>query len=72
LLLDDIFDKIDAHRAGALMEVLGQAQFGQVFISDTDRNRIPGLLDEAGVPYRSWWVDAHGVTAMEPKTSTAE
>ena len=71
-LLDDIFDKIDAHRAGALMEVLGQAQFGQVFISDTDRNRIPGLLDEAGVPYRSWWVDARGVTAMEPKTSTAE
>ena len=70
LLLDDIFDKIDAHRAGALMEVLGQARFGQVFISDTDRSRIPGLLQEAGVPFQSWWVDDEGVTALE-KESTA-
>ena len=31
LLLDDIFDKIDAHRAGALMKALGQADYGQVF-----------------------------------------
>ncbi len=72
LLLDDIFDKIDAHRAGALMEVLGQARFGQVFISDTDRHRIPQLLDDAGVPYRSWWVDAAGVTAMESDKAEVE
>ena len=67
LLLDDIFDKIDAHRAGALMEVLGQRHFGQVFISDTDRDRIPDLLREAGVPFQSWWVDHNGVTALAPE-----
>ena len=61
LLLDDIFDKIDAHRAGALMEVLGRARFGQVFISDTDPHRIPRLLQEADVPFDAWWVDDSGV-----------
>ncbi len=70
LLLDDIFDKIDAHRAGALMEVLGETRFGQVFISDTDGSRIPSLLQEARVPYQAWWVDDDGVTALEvEKTS---
>jgi len=64
LLLDDIFDKIDAHRAGALMKALGQADYGQVFISDTDNARIPALLSEAGVEHTCWWVDGDGVTPL--------
>lgn len=63
-MLDDIFDKIDAHRAGALMEVLGRARFGQVFISDTDSERIPKLLEAAEVPFDAWWVDAEGVVPL--------
>ena len=65
LLLDDIFDKIDAHRAGALMETLGKARFGQVFISDTHRERIPELLKTSDVPFSSWWVDGEGMTSMD-------
>ena len=61
LLLDDIFDKIAAHRAAALMEALGQADYGQVFISDTDNARIPNLLAKAGVDHASWWVSEDGV-----------
>jgi DNA replication and repair protein RecF len=71
LLLDDIFDKIDAHRAGALMSVLGRARFGQVFISDTDPKRIPDLLQAAEVPFRAWWVDADGVIPHEPQTAAS-
>lgn len=71
LLLDDIFDKIDAHRAGALMNVLGRARFGQVFISDTDQERIPRLLKAAGVPFASWWVDDSGVQSMESEKEPA-
>ena len=71
LLLDDIFDKIDAHRAGALMSVLGRARFGQVFISDTDSTRIPDLLRAAEVPFRAWWVDADGVIPHEPQTAAS-
>jgi DNA replication and repair protein RecF len=70
--LDDIFDKIDAHRAGALMEVLGQARFGQVFISDTDKDRIPALLREAQVPFKAWWVNAKGVVSLTPEPSPAQ
>jgi len=64
LLLDDIFDKIDAHRASALMEALGQADYGQVFISDTDNARIPSLLAKAGVDHASWWVSENGVRPL--------
>ncbi|MCH1576801.1 MAG: DNA replication and repair protein RecF [Flavobacteriales bacterium] len=71
LLLDDIFDKIDAHRAGALMSVLGRARFGQVFISDTDPHRIPDLLQASAVPFRAWWVDADGVIPHEPETAAS-
>ena len=65
LLLDDIFDKIDAHRAGALMKALGQADYGQVFISDTDNARIPALLSEAGVEHVCWWVDGDGIQPLQ-------
>ena len=64
LLLDDIFDKIDAHRAGALMEALGHADYGQVFISDTDNARIPSLLAKAEVDHASWWVSEEGVRPL--------
>lgn len=72
LLLDDIFDKIDAHRAGALMKALGQADFGQVFISDTDGVRIPDLLNQAGVSHASWWVDRDGVRPLHDHDNFAE
>ena len=65
LLLDDIFDKIDAHRAGALMATLAEERFGQVFISDTDPRRIPSLLREAGVPFSAWQVTPDGVVCLE-------
>lgn len=71
LLLDDIFDKIDAHRAGALMSTLAGERFGQVFISDTDPERIPGLLREAGVPFSAWQVTSKGVSESTGANPTA-
>ena len=73
LLLDDIFDKIDAQRAGSLMGTLAHARFGQVFISDTDPDRIPGLLQEAGVAHSAWKVEHGGMTPLvEAETQTTE
>ncbi len=40
LLLDDVFDKLDHDRVSHLMQLISQHIFGQVFISDTDRDRI--------------------------------
>ena len=46
------------------MEALGQADYGQVFISDTDNARIPSLLAKAGVDHASWWVSENGVRPL--------
>lgn len=40
LLLDDIFDKLDEQRGRQLLEFILNPDFGQVFISDTSRERI--------------------------------
>jgi DNA replication and repair protein RecF len=40
LLLDDVFDKLDHKRVAQLMQLISDHLFGQVFISDTDRDRI--------------------------------
>lgn len=40
LLLDDIFEKIDANRAQQLMEMVSEEHFGQIFISDTHESRL--------------------------------
>ena len=37
---DDIFDKLDNERVGHLMSLVSDHTFGQVFITDTDADRI--------------------------------
>lgn len=44
LLLDDIFDKLDENRVGQLLELVNSNEFGQIFITDTDKNRIERIL----------------------------
>lgn len=46
LLLDDIFDKLDQQRVRQLLELVLSSDFGQVFLSDTDPDRVAGLLTE--------------------------
>jgi DNA replication and repair protein RecF len=43
LLLDDIFDKLDTQRVSQLLELILEADFGQIFITDTDEDRIRKL-----------------------------
>lgn len=44
LLLDDIFDKLDEHRVRQLVGLLIGRDFGQIFITDTQRNRIEEIV----------------------------
>jgi len=55
LLLDDIFDKLDAGRVGRIMDVVGSETFGQIFITDTNRKHLDELLARAG-DYAMWHV----------------
>ncbi len=45
LLLDDIFDKLDSQRVKRLLELLKEHQFGQLFLTDTDPERVAQLLE---------------------------
>lgn len=46
LLLDDIFDKLDASRVENIMkEVTGSNDFGQIFITDTNRKHLDDILN---------------------------
>lgn len=47
LLLDDIFDKLDRDRVRQLLQLVLTSAFGQVFITDTDPERVTALVDEA-------------------------
>lgn len=40
ILLDDIFEKIDSERSQKLMARMCSSEFGQIFVSDTHRERI--------------------------------
>ena len=49
LLLDDIFDKLDAQRVSNLIEIITDEGFGQVFITDSHEDRIPKILKKMNV-----------------------
>lgn len=44
LLLDDIFDKLDSERVGRIVQLVNSERFGQIFITDTDRQHLTDLL----------------------------
>jgi DNA replication and repair protein RecF len=56
LLLDDIFDKIDDKRVQSLMRRVTSGALGQVFITDTDVQRIPAMFEEIGADVRVYLV----------------
>lgn len=44
LLLDDIFDKLDDNRVAQLIELVNKEDFGQIFITDTHRERTEAVV----------------------------
>jgi DNA replication and repair protein RecF len=49
LLLDDIFDKLDPERVRRLLQLLTEGYFGQIFITDTQRERLDKVVSDLGV-----------------------
>ncbi|MDG2152523.1 MAG: DNA replication/repair protein RecF [Crocinitomicaceae bacterium] len=49
LLLDDIFDKLDHERVQKLVSLVTTKFFGQVIISDTDKDRMVNLLNSLSI-----------------------
>ena len=59
LLLDDIFDKLDAERVANIVDVVSRDTFGQIFITDTNRDHLDTIMSQRSDSHRLWSVD-HG------------
>lgn len=57
LLLDDIFDKLDADRVGQIVKIVSGDIFGQVFITDTNRGHIDEMLKTQDSDYKLFRVN---------------
>lgn len=45
LLLDDVFDKLDMSRVSSLFSMVAGNEFGQIFITDSNKVRMSGIVD---------------------------
>ena len=57
LLLDDIFDKLDSERVERIVQLVVGQQFGQIFITDTDRQHLTSILRENARDAKIWHVE---------------
>ena len=64
LLLDDIFDKLDSERVERIVQLVVGQQFGQIFITDTDRQHLTTILREKVDGAKVWHVENGEVTEL--------
>ncbi|MBQ0074785.1 MAG: DNA replication/repair protein RecF [Prevotella sp.] len=56
LLLDDIFDKLDAKRVEKIVKMVAGENFGQIFITDTNRDHLDDILSNGSFDYKLFHV----------------
>lgn len=58
LLLDDIFDRLDAERVKNIMHIVSDKDsFNQIFITDTNRVHIDNIIRSLSAPHTLWNVE---------------
>ena len=57
LLLDDIFDKLDSSRVEQIVRLVSSDNFGQIFITDTNRDHLDQILSTSALDYKIFHVD---------------
>ena len=56
LLLDDIFDKLDARRVENIVRLVSGEGFGQIFITDTNRRHLDDIVGHIPSEHALWHV----------------
>jgi len=56
LLLDDIFDKLDAERVEQIVHLVSGDDYGQIFVTDTNRDHLDQILSRMESDYRLFHV----------------
>lgn len=64
LLLDDVFDKLDAERVRQIVRIVGGELFGQVFMTDTNREHLDDILRAQALDYRLFQVEGGEVVKV--------
>lgn len=64
LLLDDIFDRLDAERVEKLIDVVASPGFGQIFITDTNRTHLDQIISLQSSSHSSWQVTSGSFTPL--------
>lgn len=57
LLLDDIFDKLDADRVERIIGLVSGEIYGQIFITDTNREHLDRILEKGSFNYKLFIVE---------------
>ena len=64
LLLDDIFDKLDARRVERIVDVVSSDRFGQIFITDTNRTHLDEIVARHGGGHCLMQVEDGNITML--------
>lgn len=65
LLLDDVFDKLDADRVGRLLSIVAGEDFGQIFITDSNKARLGRTVNALTSEYALFDVEDGHYTRIE-------
>lgn len=65
MLLDDVFDRLDAGRVERLVNVVSGDGFGQIFITDTNRSHLDSIMSRnSASDHASWFVSGGDFTRL--------
>jgi DNA replication and repair protein RecF len=70
LLLDDIFDKFDAERVEQIIRLVGNHRFGQIFITDTHKDRLQEILTSHNTDYKLFNITGGSIKEFSPDDIT--
>lgn len=68
LLLDDIFDKLDSNRVERIVNLVSGDDFGQIFITDVNREHIDNILEKVTGDFKLFNVEAGCVELVKERT----
>ena len=63
LLLDDVFDKLDMQRVEDLLSLVSTLDFGQIFLTDSNKVRLDEVARRIEAPCCHFHVESGNITA---------
>ena len=63
LLLDDVFDKLDYKRVEQLMKLVSRNEFGQIFVTDTNKERVERIFKDIDVHINIFNIEEGAINA---------